>query len=281
MGVTPSRRTLLLGGSAAAVLAVTGAGAASSGRVRSRVRGVLHPGPDPAQALVGIPDAPDGQVRRETVRSVARGRDVGLWTAVPAGSGDGAGLPVCLLLHGGSATTADFSRFGYGRFLTAAVRAGAAPFVLAGADGSASGWLGAGAGSADDPQAMLATELPRWCAERGYDSSRLAAYGWSLGGFGALRGAELRPGTWRAVAALSPAVAQGDAVFAGAAQLEPARTALWCAGSDAFYPAVQALAAALPAPPRINAHAPGGHTRKFWNSVTPDAFAFVGAALSA
>ena len=219
-------------------------------------------------------------MRLEQVRSTARGRDVGLWTAVPAGSGDGAGLPVCLLLHGGSATTADFSRFGYGRFLTAAVEAGAPAFVLAGADGSPGGWLGSGAGSADDPQAMLATELPRWCADRGFDSSRLAAYGWSLGGFGALRGAELRPGAWRAVAALSPAVAQGDAVFAGAGRLEPARTALWCAESDAFYPAVQALAAALPGPPRISGHAPGGHTRRFWNSVTPEAFAFVGARRS-
>lgn len=275
----PSRRILLLGGSAAAVLAATGA--ASSDRVRGRVRDVVHPRPDPAQALVGIPDAPEGRVRLETVRSAARGRDVGLWTAVPAGSGDGAGLPVCLVLHGGSATTADFSRFGYGRFLTAAVRAGAPPFVLAGADGSTTGWLGAGAGSADDPQAMLATELPRWCAERGFDSTRLAAYGWSLGGFGALRGAELRPGTWRAVAALSPAVAEGDAVFAGATRLEPARTALWCAESDAFYPAVQALAAALPSPPRMTGHAPGGHTRRFWNSVTPEALAFVGAALAA
>ncbi len=273
----PSRRTLLLGGSAAVVLAAAGAGAATS----DRVRGLLHHRPDPARALIGIPDAPEGQVRLETVASAARRRDVGLWTAVPAGHGDGRGLPVCLLLHGGSATTADFSRFGYARFLTAAVSAGSPPFVLAGADGSATGWLGAGPGSADDPQAMLATELPRWCAGRGFDSTRLAAYGWSLGGFGALRGAELRPGTWRAVAALSPAVARGDEVFTDADRLEPARTALWCAESDAFYPAVQALAAALPAAPRISGHAPGGHTRLFWNSVTPAAFAFVGTALAA
>ena len=276
MGREVSRRTLLLGAAGAVVAAGAGAGA-SSARVRSRVRSGLGGGADPTK---GVPDAPEGRVRLETVRSAARGREVGLWTAVPAGHGDGAGLPVCLVLHGASATTADFSRFGLGRFLTGAVAAGAPPFVLAGADGGRTSWLGDGAGSADDPQAMLADELPRWCRDRGFDSARLAAYCWSMGGFGGLRAAELRPGAWRAVAALSPAVAKGDAVVADAARLDPARTALWCGESDAFFPAVQALAAALPAPPVISAHAPGGHTRQYWNSVTPDAFSFVARALA-
>jgi hypothetical protein len=69
-------------------------------------------------------------------------------------------------------------------------------------------------------------------------------------------------------------------VFADAARLEPGRTALWCAESDNSYPAVQALAAALPGPPAVSGHAPRGHTRRYWNSVTPDAFAFVAGALA-
>ena len=269
---------MLLGG-AAAVVGAAGLGAGGRGvDAARRVRDVVQPGPDPAQALIGIPDALQGRVRLETVHSAARGRDVGLWTAVPAGHGDGAGLPVCLVLHGASATTADFTRFGLARFLTAAVDAGAPPFVLAGADSSANGWVG---GSTDDPQAMLAGELPAWCSARGFDSGRLASYGWSRGGAGALRAAELHPGTYRAVTALSPAVARGDAVLGDAGRLDPGRTGLWCAESDPFFPAVQALAAALPAPARVNGHAPGGHTRKYWNSVTPAAFALVGAELSA
>ena len=218
--------------------------------------------------------------RLETVRSAARSRDVGLWTAVPAGLGDGAGLPVCLVLHGASATTADFSAFGLARFLSAATAAGVPPFVLAGADGGRSSWLGDGPGSADDPQALLAEELPGWCRERGFDVSRTAAYGWSMGGFGALRGAQLRPGRWRAVAALSPAVAAGDPVLRDAPLLDPARTGLWCGESDSFLPAVRELAAALPAPPAVAAYAPGRHTRTYWDSVTPAAFAFLGAALA-
>ena len=66
---------------------------------------------------------------------LARGQTVDLFTAVPAGYGDGAGLPVVVILHGASATAKDFQPFGLARFLTQAVRDGAEPFVLAGADG--------------------------------------------------------------------------------------------------------------------------------------------------
>lgn len=266
------RRALLLG---AGGLLVGAAAVAGPDRLRpADGRPAAVPG-------AGIPAAPEGLVRLETVRSDARGREVGLWTAVAAGSGDGTGLPVCLVLHGASATTADFSAFGLARFLSAAAAAGVPPFVLAGADGGRTSWLGGGPGSPDDPQAMLAEELPRWCRERGFDATRVAAYGWSMGGFGALRGAELRPGRWRAVAALSPAVSPDDPVLRDARLLDPARTGLWCGQSDGFLPAVQALAAALPAPPAVAAYAPGRHTRTYWDTVTPAAFAFVGAAMAA
>src|SRR5207245_2671905 len=126
------------------------AAAVASGAVSlpSRVRRIF------AQPAVSgpIPDVPLGQERLVQVASKARGRSVGFWTAVPAGLGDGHGLPVCLVLHGASATTADFSRFGLGRFLTDAVRSGVPPFVLAGADGGSTGWEPT---SGDDPQRML------------------------------------------------------------------------------------------------------------------------------
>jgi hypothetical protein len=89
------------------------------------------------------------------------GCEVGLWTAVPAGHGAGNGLPVRLILHGGSATTANYTAFGSANLLTSAVRHGAPPFVLAGADGGPSRWEGDGAG--DDPQRMAREELPAWC----------------------------------------------------------------------------------------------------------------------
>jgi S-formylglutathione hydrolase FrmB len=130
-------------------------------------------------------------VRLTTKYSDARGQQVGLFSAVPAGHGSGAGLPVCLILHGASATTADFRKFGFARFLTAAISAGIPPFVLVGADGGRSYWEGDG--KTDEPQRMLTEELPRWCTDQNFDTTRMAAYGWSMGGHGALLWAAGKP----------------------------------------------------------------------------------------
>jgi predicted esterase len=274
-----SRRTFVVGGVAAAGTVAAGGAAYATGHVHvpDRVRRMLDDeGPDGV-----IPDVPAGTVALTTVHSAARSREVGFWTAVPAGLGAGAGLPVCLILHGATATTADYTKFGFGKFLTAAVRAGVPPFVLAGADGGQTFWKGSGPGSADDPQKMLREEIPQWCADRGFDSSRVAAYGWSMGGNGSLLTAELNPGWLRAVSALSPAISVGDEVFAGVDKLIGARTALWCGLSDPLLPAVQALAKRIPDGPAHAAWDKGAHRRVYWNRVTPAAFAFVGSALAA
>jgi dienelactone hydrolase len=275
VGGRVGRRAVLLG--AAGVAATVGIGglAVASGTVplpgalRRRLEDQGPPGV--------IPDVPEGDVHVEARRSRARGRDVGFFTAVPAGHGAGRGLPVCLVLHGASATTADFRRFGLPRFLTAATRAGVPPFVLAGADGGRSRWEGDG--GADDPMRMLTDEVLPWCSARGFDVARVAAYGWSMGGYGVLRLAEERPGMLRAAAALSPAVSTGDAVFDDVGRLDGRRTALWCGRSDGLYPAVRALAARVPGGPAIAGWGPGAHTRAFWDRVTPDLLRFVGTAL--
>ena len=231
---------MLAGGAGAlAVLGVGGAAAATGALpVPHRLRAAFADlGPDGV-----IPSAPVGPVRLEHVRSAARGRTVGLWTAVPAGHGDGAGLPVCLILHGGTATTADFTTFGFAQFLTDAVRRSGTSFVFAGADGGLSRWEGDGAG--DDPMAMLTQEMPGWCRDRGFDSSRLAAYGWSMGGYGVLRLAERNPGLLRAVAALSPALGSddSDAAVRDENKLTGTPVGIWCGESDALFPAVRRLA---------------------------------------
>ncbi len=223
-----------------------------------------------------IPAVPAGQVELEPVRSEARGRDVGVFTAVPAGHGDGAGLPVCLVLHGASATTADFARFGLPEFLTATVESGVPPFVLVGVDGGRTRWEGDG--QSDDPQRMLREEVPMWCAERGFDPSRIAVHGWSMGGYGSLLLAASNPGWLRAVAVLSPAVGGGRLAELDT-ELDGERIAVWCGTDDALYGAVQNLAADIPGGPAIAEFAPGGHTRSYWNTVTVDALSFVGRSL--
>lgn len=220
-----------------------------------------------------IPAVPRGEVRIEPVRSERRGRTVDLYTAVPAGFGRGVGLPVCLVLHGASGRPADYPAFGFAEFLTAAARAGHPPFVLAGADGGALSWSPS---DGDDPQAMLVEEMPRWLRDRGFDASRLVAWGWSMGGYGALRLAEVAPRWLRAVAAFSPAVDPGDVVHTDATQLAGTPLGVWCGTEDPFYEGVRSLLDRLPEPVAAGSFAPGqDHTRTYWSSITQDAFGFL------
>ena len=264
---------------AAGAAGIAGAGllgAAAAGNLHDdarRFRDWIERRPDPF-----VPNAPEGRWSVETVHSAARGRDVDLFTAVPHGYGTGAGLPVCLILHGATARPRDFEPFGLPRFLTAAVTRGAPPFVLMGADGGLLYWEPDPDGG-DDPERMVLEELPRWAEERGFDTGRLAAWGWSMGGFGVLHIAETRPGFLRGAAAFSPAVAPGDAVFDAVGKLAGTPLGIWCGRDDPLYPNVRELVSALPEAPRVLAYAPGAHTRVYWNSVTLPALGFVGSVL--
>ncbi|HEX8627226.1 MAG TPA: alpha/beta hydrolase-fold protein [Catenuloplanes sp.] len=256
------RRTVLTGG-AAGVAAMAGAGYHLAG-----------PG---AGARPTIPAAAAGDERLEQRTSVARGRTVDFYTAVPAGYRDGRGLPVCLILHGGSRTARDFAGLGLGRFLSHAVDRGAPPFVLAGATGDRLSWRPTGA---DDPQRMVHEEIPAWCAERGFDTTRRVAWGWSMGGYGSLLLAQTFPGFVRAVAALSPAVQPGDDVFAGTDKLRGVPVGLWCGRDDGLVDDVRALQRALPEKPAAGGYADGRHNFTYWSTVIPAAFDFLAAALT-
>jgi enterochelin esterase-like enzyme len=265
-----SRRTLLVGGLAGTAVAVAGTAYAVS---PIRVRKLVGLGPDPY-----IPDVPEGRVTLETVHSDARGHDVDLFTAVPHGYGDGAGLPVVVVLHGASATASRFRGLGLAKFVTAAVQEGAEPFVLAGADGGPLGWHADENG--DDPQAMVVDELPDWLSERGFDSDRRAVWGWSLGGYGALRLAETYPTYAEALAVLSPAVQPDDWVFEHKDQLVEQPLGVWCGTEDALYRNVRGLVASLPTEPVIESYSSGGHTYEYWNEHTVDALTFLSSRLT-
>ena len=253
-------------------LAVLAAGGAAGWAVLPRSYKIrLGLGPEPY-----IPDSPEGQVRLETVTSQARGLDVDLFTAVPAGHGDGAGLPVVVVLHGSSATAADFQPFGLAHFVTAAVERGAPPFVLAGADGGQNYWEPAGD---DDAQAMVLDELPGWLSDRGFDAERRVLWGWSMGAYGALRIAEVEPGWAAAVAGFSPAVNVGDAVFDEVDELAPTPLGIWCGDDDPFRPAVGELLDVLPVEPELLSLSGGEHSRVYWNDHTLEMFDWVTSQL--
>lgn len=221
-----------------------------------------------------VPDVPEGEVRLRRLTGAAMG-PVDVFTAVPAGHGDGAGLPVVVVLHGASASAAQLPGFGLGRFVTAAVRAGAPPFVLAGTDDGPAGWVRAGD---TDPPRMLREELPGWLAAQGYGEPQ-ALWGWSRGGYGALRFLLEDPAWARAAALFSPALGDGDPVLDEVGGLT-VPIGVWCGEDDGFVGASRELADRLPTPPEVATFAPGAHTRAFWNDHTPAAFSWLGAHLA-
>jgi pimeloyl-ACP methyl ester carboxylesterase len=266
-----SRRGLLMGAAGAGALAAVSGVAYALAPTRWKERlGLASPD-------WYIPDAPKGQIRLETVSSEARGADVELFTAVPHGYGDGEGLPVVIVLHGGTGRPHDYEGFGFGEFVTQSVRDGNEPFVLAGADGDLLRWESSGS---DDPQAMVVDEMPRWLDDRGFDAERRVLWGWSMGGYGVLRLAESYPDFGRAVAAFSPALSPGDSVYADADALADLPLAIWCGTEDMFYDDDRAFVAALPNKPEIVSYSPGRHTRYFWNDHTRPAFTFLASHLA-
>ena len=91
--------------------------------------------------------------------------DLDLFTAVPAGHGEGAGLPVVVVLHGSSASAAQLRGFGLGRFVTAAVEAGDAALRAGRAPTT-----GPRAGSRAETSTLsgcCVTSCPRWLAAAG------------------------------------------------------------------------------------------------------------------
>ncbi len=265
-----TRRRLLGGAAAAGVLgtATVAGWQLAPPAVTWRIRDAVGLTPAPF-----VPDVAEGEVRVESRTSRHLG-DLDLFTAVPAGHGDGAGLPVVVVLHGSSATAAALPGLGLPRFVTAAVAAGAPPFVLAGTDDGPAGWV---PGGGVDPQAMLRDELPLWLEERGFGDAR-ALWGWSRGGYGALRFVQAHPGWARGLALFSPALHAADPALADLSALERVPWGLWCGDRDPFHDGARALVAAAPEPETF-VEGPGGHTRVYWNDHTLDMLGWLATTL--
>jgi enterochelin esterase-like enzyme len=173
---------------------------------------------------------------------------------------------------------------------------GAKPFVLVAVRGGDTYWHPRASG--EDALAMLLDEFIPYCrsALRLGDAAGEALMGWSMGGYGALRVAESRPGAFRGVCAVSAALWRsyddgvGDAfdsaadyaahdVYAGAGRLDGLPVRLDCGRQDPFYEADKAFAEALPQKPQ-GGFEPGGHNDAYWRRVAPPEMDFVAAALA-
>ncbi|CAI7974751.1 Acyl-CoA:diacylglycerol acyltransferase [Frankia sp. Hr75.2] len=231
------------------------------------------------------------EVSRVTFASAARGRQVGMVVIAPGGSRDG--LPACLVLHGrGDDAERSVGLLNLDRYLTAALAVGVAPFALVAVDGGETYWHRRASG--DDPEKMIIDEvLPRF-AGLGLRATRLAATGWSMGGYGALLLARRHPGLVVAVAASSPAMwpsygASAPGAFdsradfaahpvLGTPPVPGVSYRIDCGAADPFL-AVSRQAARDLAASEQN-FGPGGHTPEYWRSVVPAQLAFLSGALS-
>ncbi|QKT06223.1 alpha/beta hydrolase [Gordonia sp. X0973] len=220
--------------------------------------------------------------------------------AVARPSGVTGKLPVVVVTH--ALNTNERTIFGrklqMQNVLQAYVDEGNPPFALAAVDGSTNYWHkrsnGADAGAmvldeflpmlADDPKLDLSTE-------------RIGFYGWSMGGYGALRLASL-VGAPRvaAVSVSSPALwanpqmfpprafdsfedYQANSLFGQQKAFAKIPVLITIGSSDQFFTYTRQWAADLH-PPAAFGSAPGGHTNRYWHSVLPDHVMFLGRNLA-
>jgi len=152
----------------------------------------------------------------------------------------------------------------------------------------------------DDPLGMLLDEFVPLLASRGLRVSRLAALGFSMGGYGALLCGLTAPTRFASIAASSPAFwrSYDDArnvnrgAFPSAAEwarygnvLERANdigklpAQIYVGASDSFAPVVRELRDRLPDPGVVHI-SKGCHDQSYWRSQAPEQLRTIGSALA-
>jgi S-formylglutathione hydrolase FrmB len=202
-------------------------------------------------------------------------------------------LPVCLVLHGrGDDAGRSITLLNFDVSLAAATRSGVPPFALVAVDGGETYWHRRTSG--DDPERMILDEIRPRLTDLGLRTSRLAAMGWSMGGYGALLLARRHPDLIVAAAASSPAMwrtfpASAPGAFDSAADFTTNRVLgtppapgvayrIDCGDSDPFSAVSRQAVRDLGAQER--SFGAGGHTPAYWRGVAPAQLAFVGTALN-
>jgi hypothetical protein len=173
---------------------------------------------------------------------------------------------------------------------------GIAPFVIASVDGGdATNWHRRSDG--DDPPAMIAGELLPLLASMGLDVGRLAFWGVSLGGTGALHLATLsvfeaagvvaaspalwrEPGEWQSGAYDDETDFEANNLWNRRDRLDGVQLRIDCGESDPFASRVRQFRDSLDPMPG-GCIEPGCHGIRFWSRQTPAEISFLGAALAA
>lgn len=209
-------------------------------------------------------------------------------------------LPVVVVLHALNTNEKSIftSKLEMQNALQQYVDAGNPPFALAAADGARNYWH-ARADSTDAGAMILDEFIPMLAANRELNLSteRIGLFGWSMGGYGALRLASML-GAPRvaAVSVSSPALwgdprnfpprafdsyedYQANSLFGQQDRFARIPLMLAIGSSDQFFMYTRQWAAGLHPPPAFGTAA-GGHTNRYWRSVLPDHIAFLGRNLA-
>ena len=241
-----------------------------------------------------VPDVVPGERLTGSFVSAAMGGvETGWALSLPPGAG-AAGLPVAVYLHGRDRDHRDaFDGIGLDRFLAAGAAEGVPPFAIASVDGGADGFWHARSGG--DAEAMVFGELLPELAARGPAVERVALYGFSMGGYGALllsaghrdrvvAAVAASPALWRSFEEAQPGAYDDAADFErnDVFRLRDSLTGLPlridCGNDDPFAPNVAAFIDGLAAEPAGGLQ-PGLHTDGFLRRVAPEHIRFLGGAL--
>lgn len=286
------RRVLALGSAGVGAAALTAVGIETDllpGRVRLReALGLNGPATPPLET--------SARLVRGSFDSRARKTSVGWAIAYPSSHQPGDRLPVLVGLHGRFSTHTNLfgMRIGLDRYLAADPNL---RFAIAAADGGDTYWHPRRSG--EDAGAMITDEFLPLLADRGLSTERIGLYGFSMGGYGALRLAGLLgPDRVSAVVAISAALfasaadtapgAFDDAedfathdVMGRQAQLDGIPVRVDCGNGDPFKPAVKDYRDGFSADRRpAGGFEAGGHNDDYWRRMAPAELAFVGEHLT-
>lgn len=292
-----SRRGLLAGGAGLAALGLVSC--ASNDPVAPQ--GAAHVGADDELAIETTPAsiADDPPVLTgEFVSAKMAGRPTRWAVSRPRGvTGE---LPVVVVAH--ALNTNEKTIFGRGLDIQGVVQqhvdAGNPPFAVACAD-IGNNYFHLRTDGADGAAMIIDEFIPMLDATPDLElrTDKIGLFGWSMGGYGALRiGAILGPQRVGAIAVSSPAMWADPAQFPPRAfdsfadyransmfgqQHVFANIPLMVSvgTSDQFYMYTRQWIADLH-PPAAFTTSPGGHTNRYWRSVLPDQIAFLGRALT-
>lgn len=297
-----SRRSMLAGGLG---LAVTGGLAACSSPPPTTVeprRLETHAADDelPSETETGLAQTPTGPrvITGSFVSAKMNGRET-KW-AVARPNGVTGRLPVVIVLH--ALNTNEESIFSpkleMQNVLQSYVDAGNPPFALASAAAGRNYYHPRLDGS--DAAAMVLDEfIPMLASNPELDLStdRIGLYGWSMGGYGALRiGALLGTPRVAAIAVSSPALwadprnypprafdsyedYEANSLFGQQVAFAKIPLLIAIGSSDQFFTYTRQWAAGLHPPAAFGTSA-GGHTNRYWRSVLPDHVEFLGRNLA-